>query len=965
MSRYSGCWIGMKCITDNIDTSASVEVDTDRIRINIPTDFKLPKSGLHIRWPDPALDQELRLQEYKIPAALAFARVNKINYMTMDSKKPRIGIIATGKSYLDTLQALSDLGIGQAEAEKIGLRLYKVGMPWPLEPEGIRKFSEGLDEILIIEEKRAVIENQIKEQLYNLNPEVRPLVVGKFDESGEWILPSAGELTPTRIARVIANRIHRFYEHSSIPERFNSLESKELALLKHKTPVQRIPYFCSGCPHNTSTKVPEGSRALAGIGCHYMVIWMNRNTSTFTHMGAEGVPWIGQSPFTDTDHVFTNLGDGTYFHSGIMAIRASVAANVNITYKILYNDAVAMTGGQAMDGPLDPAIISRQVSAEGAKQVIVVSDEHDKYPINANFASGVTFRHRDELDAIQKELRQVKGVSILIYDQTCAAEKRRRRKRGLFPDPAKRVFINEAVCEGCGDCGVQSNCVSIVPVETDLGRKRAINQSACNKDFRCLDGFCPSFVTVLGAEPRKRQALEDASFEVLPLPALAPCAEPYSIIVTGVGGTGVVTIGAILSMAAHMEHKGVTVLDMAGLAQKNGAVYSHLRFADDHEKLHAVRISSGGADLLLGCDLVTSGSLETLGKLHDSKSRAIINSHEVMTSDFTADPDLEFPNQALIETIKLATGSENTDIFDATELAELVLGNTISANMIVVGYAYQKGLLPISLEAIEAAIDLNGIEIEFNKRALLWGRRAAHDMAAVKRITAPTALTQPANKILSFVEQRTMDLIAYQNQAYADQYINFIDQVCEAEAKAIPGNTGFSDAVSKSLYKLMAYKDEYEIARLYSDGRFKKAIIKQFQDGSKIKYHLAPPLLSSRDKETGHLIKQEFGGWIFPFFKTLALFKGLRGSKFNPFGFTKERKMEQKLIQDYRTLVEEVLKTLCDKNQDLAIEIISLALDIRGFGHVKMDNFERVMADQDTLLKIYKNDGTRNLVAAA
>ena len=964
MSRYSGCWVGMKCITDNIDTSASVEVDTDRVKIVIPADFEMPKDGLHIRWPDPALDQELRLQKYKISAALAFARANKIDSMTMDSKNPRIGIVSTGKSYLDTLQALSDLGIGQAEVEKIGLRLYKVGMPWPLEPKGIREFSEGLDEILIIEEKRAVIENQLKEQLYNLNPDVRPLVVGKFDESGEWILPSAGELTPTRIARVIAKRVHKLYEHSSITERLSFLESKELALLKHKTPVQRIPYFCSGCPHNTSTKVPEGSRALAGIGCHYMVIWMNRDTSTFTHMGAEGVPWIGQSPFTDTDHVFTNLGDGTYFHSGIMAIRASVAANVNITYKILYNDAVAMTGGQAMDGPLDPAIISRQVSAEGAKQVIVVSDEPDKYPINAIFASGVTFRHRDDLDVIQKELRRVKGVSILIYDQTCAAEKRRRRKRGLFPDPAKRVFINEAVCEGCGDCGVQSNCVSIMPVETDLGRKRAINQSACNKDFRCLDGFCPSFVTVLGAEPRKRKTLEDAPFEVLPMPAQAPCTDPYSIIVTGVGGTGVVTVGAILSMAAHMEHKGITVLDMAGLAQKNGAVYSHLRFADDHEKLHAVRISAGGADLLLGCDLVTSGSLETLGKLRVSKTHAIINSHEVMTSDFTADPDLEFPDQALIEAIKLATSPENTEIFDATELAESVLGNTIAANMIVVGYAYQKGLLPVSLGAIEAAIDLNGIEIEFNKQALLWGRRAAHDMVAVKRIISPVAPTLSSNKGLSFVEQRTNDLIAYQSQAYADQYNTFIEKICAAEAKAVPKNTGFSEAVSKSLYKLMAYKDEYEIARLYSDGNFKKAIGRQFQDGGKLKYHLAPPFLSSQNPETGHLIKREFGSWIFPLFKILASLKGLRGGSFDPFGFTEERKMERQLIQDYRTLVEDVLKTLCDKNKYLAIEIISLALDIRGYGHVKMDNIEKVIARQDILLKAYNDDETANLVAA-
>ncbi|MEZ7879494.1 MAG: indolepyruvate ferredoxin oxidoreductase family protein [Rhodospirillales bacterium] len=964
MSRYSGCWVGMKCITDTVDTSASVDVDTDRVKIVIPTDFEMPDDGLHIRWPDPALDQELRLQKHKIYAALAFARANKINYTTMDSKKPRFGIVSTGKSYLDTLQALNDLGIDQDEAERIGIRLYKVGMPWPLEPDGIRKFAEGLDEILVIEEKRAVIENQLKEQLYNWNPNVRPRVIGKFNEAGDWILPSAGELTPARIARVIADRIQNFHKSPSIADRLNFLEAKERTILEHKTPVQRIPYFCSGCPHNSSTKVPEGSRALAGIGCHYMVIWMDRNTSTFTHMGAEGVSWIGQSPFTDTEHVFTNLGDGTYFHSGIMAIRASVAAKVNITYKILYNDTVAMTGGQTMDGPLDPAIISRQVSAEGAKRVIVVSDEPDKYPLNTNFASGVTFHHRDDLDGLQKELRQVKGVSVLIYDQTCAAEKRRRRKRGLFPDPSKRVFINEAVCEGCGDCGVQSNCVSIMPVETDLGRKRAINQSACNKDFRCLDGFCPSFVTVLGAEPRKRKSLQDAPFEVLPLPAQASCEDPYSIVVTGVGGTGVVTIGAILSMAAHMENKGITVLDMAGLAQKNGAVYSHLRFADDPKKLHAVRISAGGADLLLGCDLVTSGSFETLGKLHDGRTHAIVNTHEIMTSDFTSDPDLEFPDQALVDAIKLATGDENTELFDATTLAEILLGNTIAANMIVVGYAFQKGFLPVSIEAIEAAINLNGVEIEFNKRAFMWGRRAAHDMAAVQRIIAPSLPAATPDQNLSFVEQRTDDLIAYQNDAYANEYVTFIEHVRTAESFATPGNTGLSDAVSKSLFKLMAYKDEYEVARLYTDGNFKKALSKQFQDGGKLKFHLAPPIISARNLETGHLVKREFGSWIFPALKVLASFKGLRGGTFDPFGYTDERKKERQLIKDYRSLIEQLLETLTDTNHASAVELASLALDIRGFGHVKIDNIEKVAARQDTLLKSYINNEPSNLAAA-
>lgn len=964
MSRYSGCWVGMKCITDNIDTSASVSVDPNRVQIKYPTDFEMPADGLHIRWPDPPNDQEIRLQRYKIYAALAFARANNLNYVTMDSKTPKIGIVSTGKSYLDTLQALDDLGIDEAEAEKIGIRLYKVGMPWPLEKEGIREFAEGLDEIVIIEEKRAVIENQLKEQLYNWQSDIRPRVVGKFDEKGDWILPSAGELTPARIARVIADRIHKFYESPSIKDRLEFLEAKERALELHKTSIQRTPSFCSGCPHNTSTKIPEGSRALAGIGCHYMVIWQDRNTSTFTHMGAEGVAWVGQSPFTDTEHVFTNLGDGTYFHSGIMAIRASVAANVNITYKILFNDAVAMTGGQAMDGPLSPAIISRQVSAEGAKRVIVVTDEPDKYPIGTTFASGVTIRHRDELDIIQREMRQVKGVSVLIYDQTCAAEKRRRRKRGLYPDPAKRVFINEAVCEGCGDCGMESNCVSITPVETELGRKRAIDQSSCNKDFRCLDGFCPSFVTVEGAEPRRKKALQDILFEALPEPEIKSCATPYSIVVTGIGGTGVVTVGAVLSMAAHMEEKGITVLDMAGLAQKNGAVYSHLRFANDPEQLHAVRISAGGADLLLGCDLVTAGGTETLGKLHAGQTKAIVNTHEIMTTDFTTRPDMEFPEDELIAAVKLATGKGNTILIDATKIATALMGNAIATNLFIVGYAYQQGLLPVSEHAIEAAIDLNGVETEFNKRAFVWGRRAAYDMDAVMRIIEPPSPSQQAVENLSFVEKRARDLVAYQNTDYSNAYVTFVDQVKQAESKAVPGSTELYDAVAQGLYKLMAYKDEYEVARLYTDGRFQQALQAQFQDGGKLKFHLAPPLLSPVDPDTGHLIKRAYGSWIFQAFKVLAGLKSLRGSKLDPFGYTQERRTERHLIDEYRTMIESLLHGLSDKNHAVAVEIAKSAMMMRGFGHVKLKNIEAVKNQQAGLIKQFHSPDQTNLVAA-
>jgi len=964
MSRYSGCWVGMKCITDNVDTSASVSVDPNRVQIKYPTDFQMPKDGVHIRWPDPPTEQETRLQSYKLNAALAFARANNLNHVTLDSRTPRLGIVSTGKTYLDTLQALSDLGIDEAEAEKIGIRLYKVGMPWPLEQEGILEFANGLSEVLVIEEKRAVIEAQLKDQLYNWKSDVRPQVVGKRNENGEEILSSSGELSPGIIARVIAERIAKFYDSPAINQRLELLEAHQTALSHLKTSMIRTPSFCSGCPHNTSTKVPEGSRAVAGIGCHYMVIWQDRNTSTFTHMGAEGVSWIGQSPFTDTDHIFTNLGDGTYFHSGIMAIRASVAADVNITYKILFNDAVAMTGGQTLDGPLSPAIISNQVAAEGAKHIIVVTDEPEKYPIGTNFASGVKVRHRDEFDAVQKEMREITGVSVIIYDQTCAAEKRRRRKRGQYPDPAKRVFINEAVCEGCGDCGIQSNCVSITPLETELGRKRAIDQSSCNKDFRCLDGFCPSFVTVEGAEPRKKRALKNTPFEAIPEPTIATCDTPYSIVVTGIGGTGVVTVGAVLSMAAHMEQKGVTVLDLAGLAQKNGAVYSHLRVASDPADLHAVRIATGGADLLLGCDLVTAGGMETLSKLRAGQSKAVVNSFETMTTDFATNPDLEFPEAQLIDAIRSATGADNTELVDATTIATGLLGNAIATNMFVTGYAYQKGFIPISSQAIEAAIELNGVEIDFNKQSFLWGRRAAHDLAAVLRLITPKASLTDDTSNLSFIEKRTADLIAYQNKAYASTYADFIKRVGEKETSVLPGSTELSDAVAKSLYKLMAYKDEYEVARLYTDGRFKQALEKQFQDGGQLKFHLAPPLISARDPESGKLIKKEYGGWIFHAFKMLAGMKGLRGTKFDIFGYMEERKIEQKLIVEYREMIEKLLIQLSDKNHALAVEIALSALQIRGYGHVKMENLATVQKLQIQLLDEYNTGIPANQAAA-
>jgi indolepyruvate ferredoxin oxidoreductase len=960
MSRYSGCWVGFKTVAETMDSSASVTLHPDRVRIVIPEDFAMPPGGLSIRWPDTPLDQEMRLHRYKLEALRAFALANRLDRVVVDSTRPRFGIVTTGKSYLDLRQALDDLGIDDAAAEAIGLRVFKVAMAWPLEPHGVRNFAEGLEEVLVVEEKRAVIETQLKEQLYNWPTNSRPRIIGKYDEVGEWILPSPGELSPAQIARAIAKRIARFHSSPHIVERLARLEASEAQLSGNVVPFLRTPYFCSGCPHNTSTKVPEGSRALAGIGCHYLSQFMDRSTATFSQMGGEGAAWIGQSPFVETPHVFANIGDGTYTHSGILAIRAAVAAKVNMTYKVLFNDAVAMTGGQPIDGGLTVPMVARQLAAEGVGPIVVVSDEPEKYAPGTDFPPGVAVRHRDDLDTIQREIREHKGVSAIVYDQTCAAEKRRRRKRGRFPDPPKRVVINDLVCEGCGDCSTASNCVSVVPVETEFGRKRAIDQSSCNKDYSCLKGFCPSFVRVEGGNLKKRDAgdINEDGLPDLPAPALPTLDEPYGILVTGVGGTGVVTIGALLGMAGHLEGKGVTVLDMTGLAQKGGAVLSHVRIATAPEAIHAVRIANGEARLLLGCDLVVSASGEAVSKLRPGHTHAIANSHQTMTGDFTRNPDLAFPGHDLAQVISTAVGQGGAEFLDATGLATGLLGDSLATNLFMLGFAYQRGLVPISAEAIDRAIELNGAAVDFNRRAFRWGRRAAVDRDLVASRATPSGSVPETHRLSETLDEviarRVGFLTDYQNAAYAARYAKAIDRVRSAENAAVSGSTTLADAAARALFKLMAYKDEYEVARLYTSGDFLKRVGEQFEGDYKLKFYLAPPLLADRDPTTGHLRKRDYGPWVLAAFRALARLKKLRGTRLDIFGRTEERRAERQAITEYEALLDEIVAGLSTANHAIALELVALPLEIRGFGHIKEANRKRAATKAEGLIARFR-----------
>ena len=978
MSRFSGVWAAMKTVQEVVESSASVSVDPDRVKIVLPEDFLMPPGGLHIRWPDPPLEQEARLMDYKWYAALAYVRANRLNFNVIEGPRDRFGIIASGKAYNDTRQALADLGLTDDTCRALGIRLHKVGVVWPLEAATTREFARGLQEILVVEEKRQVIEYQIKEELYNWRADVRPNVLGKFDEpegdldrdgpfgghGGEWSRPNPSEnwllrakadLTPAIIAKAIAKRLVKLGVvpagsdiGARMQARIATIDAREKAMSEQKADTgERAPWFCSGCPHNTSTRVPEGSRAVAGIGCHYMTVWMDRSTSTFTQMGGEGVSWVGQQPFTTEPHVFANLGDGTYFHSGLLAIRQAIAAGVNITYKILYNDAVAMTGGQPIGERAEGHSvlqIMNSVLSEGAVRLVIVTDEPDKYD-GAALAPGVTVHHRAELDRIQRELRLVKGTTAIIYDQTCATEKRRRRKRGLLADPDKRVVINELVCEGCGDCSVQSNCLSVEPVETEFGRKRRINQNTCNKDYSCVKGFCPSFVTVEGGQLRKPKQEKKgdlaalATLVPLPQPVLPATETAWGIVVGGVGGTGVITIGQLLGMAAHLEGKGVVTQDAGGLAQKGGATWSHIQIANRQGAIHTTKVDTAQADLVIACDPIVAASKTTLAVMQPGRTYVALNTHGTPTAAFVHDPDWQFPAAQCESAIQAAVGRERVGAFDAEQVAVQLLGDSIYTNPLMLGFAWQQGRVPLTHASLMRAIELNGVQPDNNKAAFEWGRRCAHDLAAVQALFRAAQVIQFVKRpsLADTVARRVEFLVGYQNAAYAQRYQAFVDKVKVAEAPL--GSTRLTEAVARYLFKLMAYKDEYEVARLHTDRAFTERIAGMFEGDYKLVHHLAPPLMAKRN-DHGELQKRPFGPWMRHAFALLARMKGLRGTPFDPFGRSTERKTERALVDEYRASIEELLASLTAASLSQAAEIARIPEEIRGYGHVKARHLE-------------------------
>ena len=941
MSRYSGCWIGMKCITDTVESAASVDIGLKRFKPVLP-DISDEEGDLHLQWGYMPAMSESRLYKQRLPAAQAFARANSIDRVIFQGQK-KLAIVTSGKAYLDVRQSLDELGLSEKLCSKIGISLYKVGMVWPLEPKNISNFVNGNEEVLVVEEKRPIVEDQLMKYLYNEKD--RPLIIGKKDEFGNDLVPSEGELSPSQIALIkgLSLNIELESKVEEIETLLGNINSAPVSDLF------RLPSFCAGCPHNTSTKVPDDSFAFGGIGCHGMATFMpERKTYNLGQMGGEGVMWTGIAPFTETDHIFQNLGDGTYYHSGILALRAAIASKANITFKILVNDAIAMTGGQEISGKVQVDNLSWQVHSEGAKKVVVMTDYPEKYPANSSFAPGVKIYQRDELDKVQRELREIKGVTVILYDQYCATELRRRRKRGLAEEPDKRIFINPLVCEGCGDCGVQSNCIAIEPHESKFGRKREINQSACNKDYSCTKGYCPSFLTVTGGTLKKKGNIhrqnENPKYqnEDLPTPVVCDLNKPFNILLTGIGGSGVITLGAIIGTAAHLENKGASTLDVAGLAQRNGPVTSHLRVANSPSDLHSTRIASGSADLIIGCDIVVTTGIESISKINKKHTNMVINSHVAPTSNFASNPDLDLSSARMIKGLKEIASPELMHIVNATKFATSLMGNSIAANLFLVGYAIQKGLFPISLSAIERAIELNGVSIDMNKESIYWGRLAAVDIKKLETITsADNKSIDYSEPLSSMIDDRYNFLISYQNIKYAEKYKSLIHKIIKIDESIHNNRDDLSIAAAKFYFKLMAYKDEYEVARLHTGHDIKKYLDDKLEGDYKIEYSLAPPVFGGRDKITGRYPKRKLPSFTYYLFAIMKHFKFLRGTSFDVFGMSTHRKIERGLISEYESMLAEIETNINIENYDAAVKIALLPDHIKGYDVVKESNIEK------------------------
>lgn len=945
MSRLSGSWVGLKVMTELADSTGLVDASPDRVQPVLPG-IDVPPSGLHIRWPDNPGDQERRQKQHRLPAVHAYVRANGLDRPVWRNGVSSIGVVASGKSWQDLREALHLLGIDEDRARQLGLALFKVAMPWPLEPEGMAAFAEGLGEVLVVEEKEPVIEAQLRDLVFDWPIGKRPVVSGKR-RHGDPLLPKSGEVTPEAVAAAIARVLTDRAPDRELDEQIAKLDaarapSRDLA----PADVLRTPYFCSGCPHNTSTKVPAGSRAVGGIGCHAMAMWgMERETTTWTAMGGEGATWIGQASFTEQRHVFANLGDGTYFHSGILAVRAAVAAGVSMTYKILFNDAVAMTGGQSVDGTLTVPKLVRQLQAEGVEEVVVVADDPSKYGRGEGFPQGLAVEHRDELDGVQRRLREAAGVTVIVYDQVCAAETRRRRKRDKFPASNRQVFINEAVCEGCGDCSVQSNCLSIEPKETPFGRKRAINQASCNTDLSCLKGFCPSFVTVDAGLKRPQRVVDTPPRA--PNPAIPALGAPYRVLVSGVGGTGVITISAVLAMAAHVEGTAVGVLDQTGLAQKGGAVVSHLHLALRQVDITALKVGAAQADLVLGCDAVVTAAPDVLSRMAPGRTRVLLNRDVTPTGAFTRAPDLQFSDALLTQRIRQVAGKDGVETLPMTRLAREILGDEIGANLLAVGFAFQQSLLPLQAASIEQAIELNGAAVAMNLAAFRWGRALAADPALLAsrkslEAAAPETLEEAVTRSRAF-------LTDYQNAAYASRYSVLVERAERAEA-ALGEGRALTDAVARSFFKLLAYKDEYEVARLHADDTFKADLARQFGPDAKPRFHLAPPFLTGTDLATGRPRKREFGSWMLPVFGFLARLRFLRGTPLDPFGRTAERRAERAMAADFEREMSAIAYGLTPANHAIAVEIARLPQSVRGFGPVKDAAARKAAAERAALM---------------